>query len=227
MYGTVHWGIMVHCLAYLLSKVDGGAYILEALSFGLSPGFTLHQHPTGLPVLYRCRSTAISHAAAVLPAMPTVTLEQLQNPTNVILLVVLLYLAYPILASLVATPAKAPTSHLEAYSWMPASHPDSIVWQEFTPRTLRPHDGTQSDKSPILFAIRGKVYDVTSGRSFYGPGGPYGTEVPLSALPVQLKPQSGNFAGRDASRGLVSEGRYGYNSCYADIASRPSSPLTW
>lgn len=106
--------------------------------------------------------------------MPSATLEQLQNPTNVILVVVLLYLAYPILASLAAQPSKTPTSHLEAYSWMPASHPESIVWREYTPRTLRPYDGTSGDKMPILFAIRGKVYDVSSGRSFYGPGGPYG-----------------------------------------------------
>ncbi|KJZ73289.1 hypothetical protein HIM_07293 [Hirsutella minnesotensis 3608] len=54
----------------------------------------------------------------------------------------------------------------------------------YTPRTLLPFDGR--DGRQVYLAVRGRVFDVSSGRNFYGPGGPYE-----------------NFAGRDASRGLA------------------------
>lgn len=58
------------------------------------------------------------------------------------------------------------------------------VFATFTPRTLRPYNG--SDNKLVYLAVEGKVFDVTAGSNFYGPGGPYE-----------------NFAGRDASRGLA------------------------
>uniref|UniRef100_A0A5S6PZU7 Cytochrome b5 heme-binding domain-containing protein n=1 Tax=Trichuris muris TaxID=70415 RepID=A0A5S6PZU7_TRIMR len=48
---------------------------------------------------------------------------------------------------------------------------------------LRKYDGTDCH---VCLAVNGKVYDVTSKRQLYGPGGPYGL-----------------FAGRDASRCLA------------------------
>lgn len=62
--------------------------------------------------------------------------------------------------------------------------PPPIVFRTFTPPTLLPYNGENG--MPVYFAVRGKVFDVSSGRNFYGPGGPYN-----------------NFAGRDASRGLA------------------------
>jgi len=50
---------------------------------------------------------------------------------------------------------------------------------------LAAYDGSDPGK-PLLIGIRGQVYDVTRGRDFYGPGGPYGM-----------------FAGKDCSRALA------------------------
>lgn len=61
--------------------------------------------------------------------------------------------------------------------------PPPTVFRTFTPPTLLEFNG-QNGK-PIYFAVNGRVFDVSAGRNFYGPGGPYA-----------------NFAGRDASRGL-------------------------
>lgn len=59
--------------------------------------------------------------------------------------------------------------------------------RDYTEAELRELDGADPDK-PVLLAIRGVVYDVTRGRSFYGKGGPYGA-----------------FAGKDCARALAKD----------------------
>lgn len=65
-----------------------------------------------------------------------------------------------------------------------------VVFQTFTPRTLLKFNGLPNPPlnpdGKVYLAVKGKVHDVTAGRNFYGPGGPYE-----------------NFAGRDATRGLA------------------------
>ncbi|EDO16535.1 hypothetical protein Kpol_1064p16 [Vanderwaltozyma polyspora DSM 70294] len=61
---------------------------------------------------------------------------------------------------------------------------EPIVAGQFYPRTLYKFNGHDDEK--IFIAVKGKVYDCSSGRQFYGPSGPYS-----------------NFAGHDASRGLA------------------------
>jgi membrane-associated progesterone receptor component len=92
------------------------------------------------------------------------------TPVNLILLSLLVLVVYLRLRP------KAPLTLPKA--------PPPTVFRVFTPPTLLPYNGEKG--MPIYFAVRGRVFDVTSGRNFYGPGGPYE-----------------NFAGRDASRGLA------------------------
>ncbi|KAH9952410.1 cytochrome b5 [Lactifluus volemus] len=68
----------------------------------------------------------------------------------------------------------------------PRSHAPALLFTTFTPRTLTKFNGL--DGGRILLAIAGTVFDVTAGRGFYGPDGMYG-----------------NFAGRDASRGMAKQ----------------------
>lgn len=143
------------------------------------------------------------------------------NPLNVVLGCVALYIFYRLIrpnsiARLTPTLAQARSSKFNAntsYSFLPDHHPPSTLWKRYTPRTLAVHDGsgahtgasstsssgkvkagrraTNADAEAdnrILLAIDGRVFDVTKGANFYGPGGPYG-----------------NFAGRDASRGMAKQ----------------------
>ncbi|EPQ32226.1 uncharacterized protein PFL1_00423 [Pseudozyma flocculosa PF-1] len=140
-----------------------------------------------------------SHVPSTWERLTTTAEPLFTNPLNLVLLSILIYIALPLLLPSSPTSAKwTPTiaqarSHATApsdrYSYLPPRHPDTVEWKRYTPRTLALYDGTDSSASPrILLAINGKVFDVTSGKNFYGPGGPYG-----------------NFAGRDASRGMAKQ----------------------
>lgn len=122
----------------------------------------------------------------------------LSNPLNMLLLAILCILAfqYIVPANPNSRTLRPTVAHARlrmdpnvAYSALPPEYLPSTVWNRYTPRTLAVYDGTdKSGSDRILLAINGKVFDVSSGRNFYGPDGPYG-----------------NFAGRDASRGMAKQ----------------------
>lgn len=75
---------------------------------------------------------------------------------------------------------------------------------EITEHELRAYNGSDPNK-PILIAIRGQIYDVSSSRMFYGPGGSYamfaGREASRALALLSFKPQdlNGNLEGLDDS----------------------------
>ncbi|GAA5913324.1 hypothetical protein JCM8208_005209 [Rhodotorula glutinis] len=124
------------------------------------------------------------------PATFAVRVLNLSDPLNAVLVLLVVVLSLRILfpaPPFTPTPYLLPTKPTDDYNWRPATHPPCRVWRTFTPQSLAPFNGTTPNQ-PILFAVRRKVYDVSSGASFYGPEGPYA-----------------NFAGRDASRGLAKQ----------------------
>ncbi|KAK6354751.1 hypothetical protein TWF696_003888 [Orbilia brochopaga] len=104
------------------------------------------------------------------PAAPVAEAIPLVTPLNLLLASLAAYLVY-----LRYKPTTLPT--------LPPQ-PPPLLYKPYTPRTLQRYNGT--DDPRVLLAVKGTVFDVSAGRSFYGPGGPYSI-----------------FAGRDASRGLA------------------------
>ncbi|GBF90808.1 steroid-binding protein-like [Raphidocelis subcapitata] len=54
-----------------------------------------------------------------------------------------------------------------------------------TPQQLAGHDGSDPSK-PLYVSVRGCIFDMSAGRTFYGPGGPYAV-----------------FAGKECARALA------------------------
>jgi membrane-associated progesterone receptor component len=109
-----------------------------------------------------------------------------QNPINALLIPPILYLLSLIIypshpSSSSSSPNSKDTQALPStydpavYNWLPAKHPDVLVYKKYTPKELAVYDGKESQGGRILLAIqrvKGErtVFDVGSGRGFYGPG---------------------------------------------------------
>ncbi|KAF2772868.1 membrane-associated progesterone receptor component 1 [Teratosphaeria nubilosa] len=103
---------------------------------------------------------------------PAAGVATIATPINLILFSLFLIIVYMRLR---------PTKNIAASLPQP---PPPTVFKVFTPPQLLPYNGQNG--MPVYLAVRGNIFDVTPGKNFYGPGGPYQ-----------------NFAGRDASRGLA------------------------
>jgi membrane-associated progesterone receptor component len=96
----------------------------------------------------------------------------------------ILYLLYLIIFPTPTRPTKTPHLYAEEhYNWMPDRHPDVSCYRKYTAKQLQPFSGLnekEENGGKILLAIMktggdGKmlersVFDVTAGKTFYGPG---------------------------------------------------------
>merc|ERR1711997_110605 len=122
------------------------------------------------------------------------------SPINIVLLLIICFLIYKLLK---------PESDVGSVEIEPPLQP--MKKRDFTPRQLKPYDGTKSEENPdarVLIGVLGKVYDMTKGKSFYGPGGPYSV-----------------FAGRDASRALATFDVHSTSEEYDDLSDLKQSEL--
>ncbi|KAJ3695427.1 hypothetical protein LUZ60_000804 [Juncus effusus] len=104
-------------------------------------------------------------------------------------------------------------SHLLLHSFLPLStllsppNAKSNLHMELTAAQLKAYDGSDASK-PIYLAVRGKIYDVSSGKNFYGPGGAYAV-----------------FAGKECARALGKMSKE-ESDCSADLSGFTEKEMT-
>ncbi|XP_049865416.1 membrane-associated progesterone receptor component 1-like [Pectinophora gossypiella] len=122
--------------------------------------------------------------------------EIIYSPVNLVLIVIIVVLVYKIVKSKIGkVSVEAATPELPK------------LRKDMTVAELRQYDGTQPD-GRVLVAVNGWIFDVTRGRRFYGPGGPYAA-----------------FGGKDASRGLATFSVTSSDKEYDDLSDLNSMEM--
>lgn len=86
--------------------------------------------------------------------------EIISNPLNLAIVCVITFLLFKI--------AKSRSSRDTESTYQPQPELPKLR-KDFTVEELKKYDGNQPD-GRVLVAVNGKVFDVTNGKRFYGPG---------------------------------------------------------
>ncbi|KAJ8544157.1 hypothetical protein K7X08_028668 [Anisodus acutangulus] len=97
------------------------------------------------------------------------------SPTAFFTIVALMVVTYEVICGMFVSP----------HDFVPIKTQPPLHLGDITEEDLWAYNGSDSQK-PLLMAIKGHIYDVSTSKMFYGPGGSYAM-----------------FAGRDASRALA------------------------
>ena len=89
------------------------------------------------------------------------------TPINTALFLYILYSVQRIIFPPILKTTTIQHDFRNGYSWMPKAHQPTVLFRIYTPTTLAAFSG--HDGGRILLAINGIVFDVTTGRNFYGP----------------------------------------------------------
>ncbi|XP_013190148.1 membrane-associated progesterone receptor component 2-like [Amyelois transitella] len=117
------------------------------------------------------------------------------SPVNLLLTAIIFVLVYKIYSKFSKSKSEAPTVELPK------------LRKDMTVAELRQYDGNQPD-GRVLVAVNNWIFDVTRGRRFYGPGGPYAA-----------------FGGRDASRGFATFSVTSSDKEYDDLSDLSSREI--
>lgn len=112
------------------------------------------------------------------------------SPLNLVLLALCIFLLYKLFFSRKTDMPSSP----------PVPQLPPMKKRDMTLEELRKFDGL-NEEGRVCVAVNGKVFDVTKGKRFYGPGGPYSS-----------------FAGRDATRCLATFSVEVTNEGYDDLS---------
>jgi hypothetical protein len=94
--------------------------------------------------------------------------SQLREPVLIALLVCLVFYAITKYFQTSGCPFAKPSPKSKKHSSMASAAPAGSL--RLTLAELAQYDGQDTSK-PLYISVRGKIYDVTAGKTFYGPGG--------------------------------------------------------